>query len=226
MIKPGEEWGRPSSARPEIEVDGGDADLAAAVAGRAGVLVRFRPRPDSDLAGAVGLRAGPGLGVDAGVEVALDLLRLDLIPFDGTAPVAAVNMVVIGTPPDSSRRFVRGFAATLRVDAKTVFHGPCTAIVVATGQFRAGLDLVPRGHPGDGRAEIQVYAVSPRERRQVRARLATGTHVPHPRITQRSGAKVQVSIDRRVPVEVDRRSIGGADRIDVEVVPAAYRLLL
>ena len=69
-----------------------------------------------------------------------------------------------------------------------MFHGPCTTVVIATGQFRHGLDLVPRGHPGDGRAEVQIYAVPGRERRELRVRLATGTHVPHPKITQRPGA--------------------------------------
>lgn len=215
MIKPGEEWGRRSSATPDLEVTGGDAQLAAAVSERPGVLVRFRPDASSDLAGAVGIQ-GDGT---VGVEVPLDLLR---ITDDG----CAVNMIVIGVPPDASRRFVRRFAANVRVDDRPLFHGPCTTIVIATGQFRRGLDVVPRGHPGDGRAEIQIYAVSNRQRRAVRARLATGTHVPHPDITQRTGAKVRVDLDRRVPVEIDGRPVPKSDLVDVAIVPNAYRLLL
>jgi hypothetical protein len=227
VIRPGEEWGRPSGATPDLEVHGSDADLAAAVASRPGVLVRFSPDPTSDLAGAVGLGLGRGVGV--GVEVALDVLRLG----DGRT---AVNMIVVGSPPEASGRFVRRiapkgfgvrrFGAMVRVDSRPVFHGPCTGIVIATGQFRNGLDVVPRGHPGDGRAEVQVYAVPGRERRQLRARLATGTHVPHPKITQRTGARVFVSVDRPVPVELDGRSAPPDDRLDVEVVPNAYRLLI
>jgi hypothetical protein len=231
VIRPGEEWGRPSAAAPDLEVRGSDADLAAAIATRPGALVRFAPDPTSDLAGAVGLGRGvaPNTG-GGGVEVALDVLSLT----DGRT---AVNMIVVGSPPDaSSGRFVRRivptgfgvrrFGATVRVDDRPVFHGPCTGIVIATGQFRNGLDVVPRGHPGDGRAEVQVYAVPGRERRQLRARLATGTHVPHPKITQRTGARVFVSVDRPVPVELDGRPAPRSDRIDVEVVPNAYRLLL
>lgn len=220
MIKPGEEWGRPSEAVPDLEVTGGDFDLAAAVAGRPGVLVRFRPDAGSDLAGAVGLtRSAPPSGIGRGIEVALDVLAV-------AEHGSAVNMIVVGSPPDASRGFVRRFGANVRVDEKPVFHGPCTGIVIATGQFRRGLDLVPRGHPGDGRAEIQIYAVPSRERRQLRNRLATGTHVPHPKITQRSGSRVAISIDRRVPLEVDGRDAGRTDLLDVEVLPSAYRLLL
>ncbi len=218
MIRPGEEWGIPTAAAPDLDVPGDDADLARAAAAHPGALIRFRPGADSDLAGAVGLRAGAGPGGDIGVEVTLDLL-------DIAEHGPSVNMVVIGSPPDASGRFVRRFGANVRVDGKPVFHGPCTAIVIATGQFRRGLDLVPRGHPGDGRAEVQVYAVPGRERRQLRARLATGTHVPHPKITQRAGARIAVTTDRPVPLEIDGRVDGRADVVAIEVVPNAYRLL-
>ncbi len=219
MIRPGEEWGAPTDAAPDLEVGGGDLDLARAVAGRLGALVRFRPDATSDFAGAVGLHAD----VELGVEVTVDLLRLTR----GRAGADdAVNMVILGSAPDALRRFARRFGASVRVDGRSVFHGPCTGIVIATGQFRSGLDLVPRGHPGDGRAEVQVYAVPRREWRGLRARLATGTHVPHPGITQRSGASVTVSIDREVPLEVDGRPSGVTDVLDVEVVANAYRLLL
>ena len=90
----------------------------------------------------------------------------------------------------------------------------------------ARLDLVPRGHPGDGRAEVQIYAVPGRERRALQSRLATGTHVPHPKITQRSGSRVDVSIDRKVPLELDGRPVDPIDDLAVDVVPNAYRLLL
>jgi YegS C-terminal NAD kinase beta sandwich-like domain len=217
VIKPGEEWGHPTSASADLEVAGGDADLAAAVADRPGALVRFRPDAGSDFAGAVGLDRDRAVAV--GVELPVDLLRID----DGPA---AANMIVIGTPPDALRPLTRRFGANVRVDGRPVFHGPCTTIVVATGQFRRGLDLVPRGHPGDGRAEAQVYAVPARQRRALRARLATGTHVPHPAITQRSGARVTVSTDRRVALEIDGRPAPATDLVDVTVVPDAYRLLL
>ena len=217
MIRPGESWGGPTSSPPDLEVYGGDADLAAAVARRPDLLVRFRPDASSDLARAIGLATDSA--VAAGVELPLDLLRVD----DG--PVA-VNMIVIGTPPDALGPLARRFGVNVRVDSRPLFHGPCTTVVVAIGQFRRGLDIVPRGHPGDGRAEAQIYAVPARQRRPLRARLATGTHVPHPKITQRTAGRVTVSIDRRVRIEVDGRPAPATDLLDVAVVPNAYRLLV
>jgi hypothetical protein len=221
MIKPGEEWGTPASTPPDLDVAGSDADLARAVTDRAGALVRFAADGSSDLARAVGINpdsaSGP-LGTHT-VDLPLDLLQVRAGP-------AATNMIVLGTAPDALGRFSRRFGANVRIDGKPVFHGPCTTIVIATGQFLRSLDVVPRGHPGDGRAEVQVYAVRARERRTLRSRLATGAHVPHPRIIQRSGARITVSTGRRVRVEVDGRPLDRRDLVDVDVVPNAYRLLL
>jgi YegS C-terminal NAD kinase beta sandwich-like domain len=215
MIRPGEEWGTPARGPADIEVAGGDADLAAAVAEHPGLLVHFRPDATSDLAGAVGIAGA----ATHDLEVALDLLQID-----GGSP--AVNMVVLGTPPDRLGRLTRRFGANVRLAGGPAFHGPCTTIVVATGQFRHGLDVVPRGHPGDGRAEIQIYALPGRERRALRTRLATGTHVPHPGITECTGRRVTVSTDRRVALEIDGRARPATDLVDVAVVPGAYRLVL
>jgi diacylglycerol kinase family enzyme len=73
---------------------------------------------------------------------------------------------------------------------------------------------------------VQIYAVTSRERRALRDRLATGTHVPHPHITQRSGARVAITTERPVPLEIDGRGADPTDIVNVEVVPSAYRLLL
>ena len=215
MIKPGEDWTRPAAGPPDVEVSGDDADLAAAVGARPGALVRFRPTAGSDVARAIGLSANSS----GEREAALDALRVD--------DRLATNMVVVGTPPNSLRRFVRRIFMTVEVDNRSVWSGPATTIVVATGEFLRGLDVVPRGHPGDGRAEIQVYAVAPRERRALRGRLHTGTHVPHPAITQTTGRHVEITCSRRAaPVEIDGHAAGTADHLAIDVVGAAYRLLV
>ena len=77
-----------------------------------------------------------------------------------------------------------------------------------------------------GRAEIQVYAVPGRERRPLRTRLATGTHVPHPKITQRAGAHVVISVDRKIALEIDSHTAPPVDAVDIQVDPGAYRLLV
>ncbi|MDQ1520081.1 MAG: hypothetical protein QOI55_1154, partial [Actinomycetota bacterium] len=168
-------------------VSGDDRTLARWVVDHPGALVAFRPSSASDLARAVGLRGDPGT-----TELSLDALRLG----DGDL---AVNMIVVGTPPDRSNRFTRHVAVDLRVDDTNVATSRASTIVIATGQYLRGLDVVPRGHPGDGRLEVYVYRLRPRERRAMRARLPHGTHVPHPRITVRPGHHVELVAARPVP---------------------------
>ncbi|MFL6243001.1 MAG: diacylglycerol/lipid kinase family protein [Acidimicrobiia bacterium] len=217
-LRHGEPWGRAASGPPDVEVAGGDGDLVAAVASHPGALVRYRPSPGSDLARALGL--GPdGAGT---TEVAIDALAIDRD--DGA--VDAVNVVVLGPPPDRLRWTVRASHITVRVDGRAWFNGRATTVVVANGQFLRGADLVPRGHPGDGWAEVQVYALARRARRAMRRRLPTGTHVPHPGVRSGRAHRVEVEVARPLPVEVDGRPRGRTARLVITLVPAAIRLLV
>jgi hypothetical protein len=216
MIRPGEEWSRPVVGAPGVEVAGDDAALARAVqVSDPGSLVRFVPSPASDLARAVGLSDAPG----GSLEVALDALDLG-------AGNLAVNVAIVGTAPDRLSRFTPSVPIEVVVDGVRSFSGRATTVVVAVGQFLRGADLVPRGHPGDGRAEVQVYAVAGRDRRRLRARLRGGDHLPHPEITQRSGRQIEISGDRSLAWEADGVARSAADRLTFEVLPARYRLVL
>jgi diacylglycerol kinase family enzyme len=135
-------------------------------------------------------------------------------------------MVVLGTPPDRLTRFSRMRWFTIEIDDRSWFAGPATSVLIATGEFLRGNDLVPRGHPGDGRAEAQVYALNAGERRLVGERLRNGTHVPNPRVLQRVVRRFAVTVERHVRLEVDGVARGRVETLAVEVVPAAYRLLI
>jgi diacylglycerol kinase family enzyme len=136
-------------------------------------------------------------------------------------------MVIGGPPPDRLGRLSRATETVVRVDGREVFSGLATTVVVATGQFLRGNDLVPRGHPGDGRAEVQVYSVPAGERTAMKARLATGTHVPHPGITQASGRTVEIVRLGSDRTEIDgHRVVRRLAEATIEVIPAAYRLLV
>jgi hypothetical protein len=217
VIRKGQEWGAPAGdAPPDLEVAGDDAALAAALAGAGGdPLVRFSPSPDSDLARAVGLSGGAA----GHMALPLDLLRLG----DGRV---AVNAVVVGVPPDRLRWFHRPFPVEVAVDGK-VMTARATTVVVATGQFLRGFDVSPRGHPGDGWCEVQVYGLPAGQRGAMRARLRSGSHVPHPDITTRRARSVVVRCGRGVGVEVDgKAAVKGATAVSVDVVPSAFRLLI
>jgi hypothetical protein len=216
-IHKGQAWGEPTDAPAELTVTGGDADLASALRGTArGVLVAFVPSPDSDLARTVGLSAGTPR---QGLALAMDALELA----DGTL---AVNAVVLGAPPDRLTARRRSVRLVLRLDGRAENVAAATTLVVATGQWLRGLDLVPRGHPGDGRAEVQAYRLGRRQRRAMRARLPTGTHLPHPGILTRSGVVVEVEAARSLPLEVDGRTRPATAALRCTLVPARYRLLI
>jgi hypothetical protein len=218
MIRPGEPWGSPASSPPDLTVDGDDAALAAAVAAAPGVLVAFRPGPGSDLARAVGLRPGSE-ATAAATELPVDAVRL-------TGGGLACNAVVLGVPPDRLRWASASRPVEIDVDGRRWFAGPATTVVIANGQFLRGTDVVPRGHPGDGRLEIQAYELRRRERRAMRRRLATGAHVPHPRIRSRTARRVEIHAPPDWPLEVD--GVRGEPRqlLVAEVVPGAFRLLV
>ena len=223
-LRHGEPWGHAATRPPDVEVTGDDADLAAAATNHPDELVRFRPSPQSDLARAL------GLGYDAAgtTEVAIDTLavRGDGLDGDGDA-VPAVNAVVLGAPPDRLRWVARSVSVAVRLDGRPWFTGRATTVVVANGQFLGTADLVPRGHPGDGWAEVQVYALGRRERTGMRRRLPTGTHVPHPRIAGGRARRVEIEVaGRGLPLEIDGRRQGRSRRVEVALVPASIRLLI
>lgn len=220
MIKKGESWGSDASRPPDVDIEGGDSILArSVVSDGAKPLIRYRPSPGADLARAVGL-SGSSSGT---TELTVD--ALDVLDDDG-AVTSAVNVVVVGVAPDRMSRWARRIPFEVLVDGRSVWTGNATGVVVANGQFLRGLDIVPRGHPGDGRIEVQVYAPTPGERAEMRRRLATGTHVPHPRILERSGRLVEVVVAAAAPVEVDGIARPPTRRLRIAVVPGALRILV
>jgi diacylglycerol kinase family enzyme len=219
VVEKGEAWERPASGPAAWTVEGDDAALAAAVRAHPGARVGFRPDPTSDLARALGIHPTG----DATLELAVDGLR---VTADGR-DLFAVNMVVVGTAPDRAGRFTAAPDLRVEVDGRLVHDAPATGVVVASGQYLRGLDVVPRGHPGDGRGEVQVYAVARGQRAGVRRRLPQGVHLPHPDITQTSGRRIAVLASRRpVPLEVDGVTAPAAVRVEVEVVPEAFLIVV
>jgi len=213
VIRPGEPWGAPTAGPADARGGGGDRDLAALAAAHPGGRLRFDPDDRCDLARAVGLTAAATGTTDLPVD-GLDVEGVGL----------AVNMVVTGPAPGRLRVWSRARPVTVRVDGRLVHDGPATTVVVANGQFLEGADLVPRGHPGDGRLEVQVYALRPGERAPMRRRLPGGGHLPHPRIVTSTGRRVEVRWAAPRPLEVDGAPLTARSRVDVAVRSPAFTL--
>lgn len=226
-VRPGQPWGVEASGPPDFEVSGGDRSLAALLErGMADPLVRFAPAGDSDLAPALGLIAG---SAPTGMALPLDVLMVEG-PGPGAAsdPVAtqAVNSIVVGVPPDRLRAWHRPAGLSVEIDGTPVEAATATTLVVMNGQYLRHLDVSPRGHPGDGVAEAQLYALPPGARRAMRARLTTGAHLPHPAITVRRARHVLVRASHPAALEVDGNPAGQITALDIILRPAAYRLLV
>ncbi|HXY91760.1 MAG TPA: hypothetical protein VEP49_04740 [Acidimicrobiia bacterium] len=215
-------WGRPTTVRADVTAAGDDADLAAAVAANPGTRIAFLPSPASDFARAVGV---PAMGERPAPSVDLPCDALE-VECDGVAH-PAVNMVVLGTAPDRQRWWSRSARVLVRVDGRVVHDGTAAAVVIANGQHLRGNDVVPRGHPGDGRIEVQVYDVPRGERAAMRARLASGQHVPHPGIRSGTGRRVEVWAAEGIrPLEVDGRALSPVTEVRVAVVPEMFTLVV
>jgi hypothetical protein len=221
VIRQGEPWGQPHAGPAELEVAGDDHDLAAAVGRDPGRLVRFLPSAASDLGRAVGLGGAAAVAPQANA-VPVDALRVDT----GGDEVVAVNAVVVGPPPDRLAWRDGSVPVSVLIDGRSWFEGRATTVLVASGQHLRGLDVVPRGHPGDGWAEVQVYALGRAERTAMRLRLRSGTHVPHPRIRQGRARRVELRVRRPRPIEVDGQAAGRSTVVAVTLVPGALRLLV
>jgi diacylglycerol kinase family enzyme len=154
-------------------------------------------------------------------------VAVDALVIDERRRPSAVNAVILGCSPDRLSWMARAVSLSVVIDDRTWFRGRATTVVVASGQFLRGVDVAPRGHPGDGWAEVQVYELRRGERRAMRRRLPTGTHVPHPRIRTGRARRVDIALGGRgLPLEIDGRAQGGVTRLAVAVVPAALRLLV
>ncbi|MEZ5169663.1 MAG: hypothetical protein R3A49_02820 [Acidimicrobiia bacterium] len=245
-VEPGRPWESPTAGEGPRVVEGVDAELAAAWHEDPGSVIAFRPDASSDIARVLGTTtrtSGTEPTAPGDRVVALDGMwcvgeippSLSSRPADRRRerlerPVSefpAIGTVVLGTPPDRLGRLSRSFHVRVAVDGREVFAGKMTTVVVASGEFLRGADLVPRGHPGDGRLEVQVYTLERRQRKVMRERLATAGHLPHPGILERSGRRVEVTVPTGSwPLEADAVPRAPVSGLEVTVLPGAVRLAL
>jgi hypothetical protein len=99
-------------------------------------------------------------------------------------------------------------------------HGRIVAVMNAEHLGR--WDVAPRSHPGDGLLDTFDVTMPLGERLKARARLASGTHVPHPGIAQRRVAALQVDLEPASAVWLDGERLPHLARsLSIRVEPAA-----
>lgn len=234
-IRPGDEWGTTTDAAPDLVIHGGDADLARALKSSPHLnpLISFKPNADSDLAKSIGLST---LSESTQVEGTFNeepsreriAAPIDAIQYKIAGDTyLAMNAVEVGVSPIVLRATSKSKEITVTIDGRKFFSGVASGVVVANGQFIGEADLIPRSHPGDGRIEVHVYSLKAGERSAMRRRLATGSHIPHPRISTGSGARIRIEVKAGAwPVRADSELAGRTGRIEFEVQSPVARLLL
>jgi hypothetical protein len=195
-VKPGSAWGELVAIPPGALDVYVDHELAAAIE-------RVEQRPLVVRGGDLHRTAGGPSGTDTVVRVTIDVLR---VTAEGT-PMTAVAHVV-------ARRSGRlGWLRGRVVAAMNAEH---------IGRW----DVAPRAHPNDGRFDLVDVAasMSVRDRLQAFRRLATGTHVPHPRIASRRSRDETFTFDRPMRLWLDGVERGTVRSLTVSVVPDAAEI--
>ena len=97
-------------------------------------------------------------------------------------------------------------------------------LVAANASFVGRWNAAPRSHPGDGR--LDVFDADPplMVRLAARRRLPSGTHIPHPQITQRRIAAAQYDLDPDLDVYLDGVRLGRAQTLSLRVEPGALEV--
>lgn len=110
------------------------------------------------------------------------------------------------------------------VARRTWWRGRIVALMNA--QYLGRWDVAPRSHPNDGRLDLFDADLSLGDRIKARSRLVTGTHVPHPGISERRVKAVQIDLGPGTQVWLDGVSVGAARALSVRTVPDALRVVV
>jgi hypothetical protein len=200
-LEKGAPWGEPGPLPAEGVIVGNDAE--------AGVLVEAarrdaRPLPVLGLLGGDLCRTLGGRGDEARLrsERAVRFpIDVGAVLLDGRLHWFVAHLVA------HSRLWTRTFVAM-----NAVWLGPW--------------DLGPRAHPGDGLLDTYDARLPVAGLPAVRARLPTGSHLPHPGIKERRAPAVQVTLGRPLAVRLDGRPLGRARHLSLRVEPDALTVVV
>lgn len=99
-------------------------------------------------------------------------------------------------------------------------------VAVMNAQHLGHWDVAPRAHPGDGRLDLLDGDLSVGDRWKARRRLPTGSHVPHPGITQRRVTAWTEELGRPIPAWLDGERVTEARTVAVRLEPDAVHVAI
>ncbi|MBA2608825.1 MAG: hypothetical protein H0U92_07810 [Actinobacteria bacterium] len=152
---------------------------------------------------------GGDLGHTLGAKNDIDRLRAGATAF----PVDLGEVLV-----DGRHRF---FAAHVVAHNRGWRH----FAVVMNAQWVGGWNFGPKAHPNDGVLDGYEGQLDLFEWRKVRARLPSGTHLPHPRIRPTRAVAVTFEFAKPLLVYIDGEEIGPARHLAARAIPDAIRVV-
>jgi hypothetical protein len=99
-------------------------------------------------------------------------------------------------------------------------------VAVMNAQWVGRWDVAPRAHPGDGLLEVVDAELPAGERWKARARLPTGTHLPHPAIRTSRAASLLLDLTPPLDVWLDGERVGRASSVAIRVEPDALTVVV
>lgn len=193
-IGKGADWGVEGEVPADVVACDGDRALSMAIGDGRDVVVA-----GGDMALTIGASVIPGIG-DSGRRLPIDLMDVELIRGGQHHVIVASSHVMI--------HGVRRRGGRLRGEVHWIMNA----------QYYDGRDLVPRGHPNDGRFEVLSVdpRMGPRQRLLAWSRARTGRHFPHPRLSVRSVKEIVIECGGAI-VAVDGVRVGRVDSVSVRV---------
>ncbi len=99
-------------------------------------------------------------------------------------------------------------------------------LAVGNAQWLGSWNPWPRGHPNDGRLDLLDCRLSIADLAKVRARLRTGSHLPHPGIAERRVRAETIELERPLGVWLDGERVGQGRTFAFRCVPDALQVVV
>ncbi|HUR48666.1 MAG TPA: hypothetical protein VMY88_03915 [Acidimicrobiales bacterium] len=203
-IAKGENWGEAGAFPSGAPILGSDAEVARTIERARG------ERRDRPVCGLTGGDLWRTLGAPPG---GVDRLR------SGTATRAVVDVGWVRLDDrDLDHAFVAHCVARTRLWSEV--------LAVMNAEWLGDWDVAPKSHPGDGWLDVTDTELSWAERRKVRDRLPTGTHLPHPDVRTWRVHEAEFEFDRPRRLYVDGAPLSSARRLEIRVEPASLTVLV
>jgi len=100
------------------------------------------------------------------------------------------------------------------------------AVAVMNAQWLGEWDLGPRAHPGDALLDVTDGTVPLGDWFKARARVRTGTHLPHPGLRTSRTSRLELDFARPEGVWLDGQRVGTTRHLVIEVEPDAISVVI